>query len=107
MKFAPNTDTFSVAGDSISTLTFQLAQNGHDIWLDYAMLAAATDVTPDIFSFVPVDQTSEFIARCASQQHFYIDFYTSGISLKRELRETVRIELIDFFRFVKIFVIEQ
>lgn len=78
VKFAPNTDTFSVAGDSISTLTFQLAQNGHDIWLDYAMLASATDVTPDIFSFVPVDQTSEFITRCASQQHFYIDFYTSG-----------------------------
>lgn len=82
VKFSPNTDTFTApqaASDySISTLTFQLAQNGHDIWLDYAMLASATDVTPDVFSFVPVDQTSEFIARCASHQHFFIEFYTSG-----------------------------
>lgn len=76
VKFSPNTDTFSA--DYISTLTFQLNQNGHDIWIDYALLASANDVTPDIFSFVPIDQTSDFIAECASQQHFFIEFSTSG-----------------------------
>lgn len=76
VKFAPNTDTFSA--DYINTLTYQLNQNGQDIWIDYALLASANDVTPDIFSFTPIDQTSDFITRCASQQHFHIDFYTSG-----------------------------
>lgn len=76
VKFSPNTETFTA--DYISTLKFQLTDNGPDIWIDYALLACATEVTPETFSFIPLDQTSEFISQCASQHHFAIDFSTSG-----------------------------
>lgn len=58
-------------------LTFLLNQNGQDIWLDNVLVASASNVNPTVFDYAPRDLTSQFISKCASSQHFNIDYYSS------------------------------
>ena len=53
--------------------TFQLANNGKDIWLDYILFAPSSQVDLDkLHSHAPVDLTDEFLDKCASN-HFHIE----------------------------------
>lgn len=75
VKFESNSETFT--NPDFQTVTFQLTENGKDIWLDYVLLASATTVNPDlVFNYAPIDMTSDFISKCASQ-HFNIEYYSS------------------------------
>lgn len=87
VKFYPNSETFSEA--DLQSVTFQLAQNGQDIWLDHLLLASATDVNPEVFNFAPIDQTSEFISKCASH-NFNIEFYASNFCDKSVISLSVK-----------------
>ena len=74
LKFDANSETFN--DPEFQAATFQLNQNGKDIWLEYLLLAPATSVNPEVFEYAPVDLTSDFISKCASQ-HFNIEYYSA------------------------------
>lgn len=74
VKFHPNSDTFT--NPDLQSVTLQLNQNGKDLWLEYLLLASATNVKPEDFEYAPIDMTSDFITKCASQ-HFNIEYYSS------------------------------
>ena len=75
IKFDGNSDTFN--DPDIQAFSFQLSENGKDIWLEYVLLASATSVNPDVFEYTPIDLTNDFIEKCASK-HFSIEHYSSS-----------------------------
>jgi laminin alpha 3/5 len=79
VKFQPGGgETFDARDLDLSSLTFQLGQNNQDIWLDHALAASASAVNPSsLFEHKPVDNTKQFLAKCASQ-HFNIDYQASS-----------------------------
>jgi laminin, alpha 3/5 len=82
IKFDSNTETFN--DPDINAFSFQLTENGKDIWLDHVLLTPAKSVDTDMFEYIPLDLTNDFIEQCASQ-HFNIDYYSSEICDKSVL----------------------
>ena len=97
--------TFESTGETFNNpdsrqLTFQLTQNGQDIWIDYLLLAPAGKVDTDaLHKVVPIDLTNDFISKCASQ-HFQIEYNKSKfcdksvVSLSAKYNKGMLIKLI-------------
>lgn len=64
--------------DSATRITITLSdQNPNaDIWLDYMLFAAAASVNPDLLQHAPIDMSTEFLLKCASN-HFNVALFES------------------------------
>ena len=71
---ATNSTSETFTNQYFDQATFQLLENGRDIWLESVTLAPAIEVTADLNKQDPIDMTSEFIRRCASN-HFNVEYY--------------------------------
>jgi laminin, alpha 3/5 len=75
VHFESSAETFLTDGLDLKQITFQLTQNGKEIWLDHLLLAPAMAVTPDIFKYDDsIDATPKFINKCAAKTNFKVDF---------------------------------